>query len=322
MKVIRNIKKMQSEAENLRLKKKKIGFVPTMGYLHNGHIRLIKEARKISDVVVVSIFVNPKQFGPTEDYERYPRNEKRDLWICKTENVDYVFIPSVKDMYPVGFQTYVEVEELEKTMCGVSRPGHFRGVATVVSKLFNIVKPHFAFFGLKDYQQALIVKRMIEDLNFDIKIKFVETVREPDGLALSSRNSYLSQDERKIARSIPESLVLAQNLVKQGVKEVPKIVSKIKEKLESAGAKVDYIEVVDPDTLERLKIVENGRKYLVAIACFVGKTRLIDNFFFDGKRLRNFPKIKNLQENEGFIKDVSAENGGKHHEDTSKVKNT
>lgn len=292
MYLIRKVKKMQSEMDKLKRKGKTIGFVPTMGYLHSGHVKLIREARKSADIVVVSIFVNPIQFGPNEDYERYPRDEKRDLTICKHEGVDYVFIPSVKDMYPDGYETYVELERTPNHLCGLSRPGHFKGVATVLVKLFNIVRPDVVFFGLKDFQQTVVVKRLVEDMNFDIRVKLVETVRDEDGLALSSRNSYLSPDERKTALSIPRSLLLAKKLIEEGEKDVEKIKALARKFLEENGVKVDYFEVVDRYTLEELKYVRIPCS--IAVAGFVGGTRLIDNIILEKNRILNLPKRLNL----------------------------
>lgn len=290
MKVIRKIKMMQREMEKMRKKGKKIGFVPTMGYLHQGHIKLIREARKKSDIVVVSIFVNPTQFSRGEDYEIYPRDEKRDLKICRNEKVDYVFLPEVKEMYPDGYETFVQVEELQKPLCGMFRPGHFRGVATVVSKLFNIVKPHLAFFGLKDYQQALIIKKLVRDLSFDVKIEPIETVRDSDGLALSSRNEYLSEEERKLASFIPQALIMAKVMIDNGEQNPQKIKSECTKFLEEKGIKVQYFEIADPDNLQSQTTKIDKKNYLIALAVFVGKTRLIDNFFVKNGKIFNFPK--------------------------------
>ncbi|MCS7212954.1 MAG: pantoate--beta-alanine ligase [Candidatus Calescibacterium sp.] len=291
MQVIRKIDKMKQEIEKIRGKKKTIGFVPTMGYLHDGHVKLIREARNSSDKVVVSIFVNPTQFGPQEDYERYPRDEKRDLRICKNEKVDYVFIPTAKDMYPDDFETYVELSKTPNHLCGLSRPGHFKGVATVLVKLFNIVNPHISFFGLKDFQQTVVVQKLVKDLNIGTKIKTVETVRDKDGLALSSRNSYLSDEERIKALSIPRSLIIAKKEIENGETDAEKIKNKMKKSLEENGVKVDYVEIVDRNTLDELKEVRIP--CAVAVAGFVGKTRLIDNIIFEKKgKILNLPKIK------------------------------
>jgi len=298
MEVIRKISLIQKRMEDLRRKGKKIGFVPTMGYLHDGHLKLVREAKRFSDVVVVSIFVNPTQFARGEDYESYPRDEKRDLEMLKKEKVNFVFIPDVKEMYKEDFKTYVEVMGFQDELCGKFRPGHFRGVASVVAKLFNIVKPHIAFFGLKDYQQYVILKKMVEDLNFDIKIKPVETVRDKDGVALSSRNTYLSEDERKLASSIPRSLLLAKDMILSGEEDVEKIKNTAKGFLKSQGiTNIDYFEIADPDTLHPIKKIDRNRKNcLIAVAVRIGKARLIDNIVIRDGKIFNLPKIKEEKE--------------------------
>lgn len=240
--------------KNLLNSGKKITFVPTMGALHSGHLSLVRAARKKGDIVVVSIFVNPTQFGPKEDYKKYPRSLSRDKKLLEKCGVDILFYPSVKEMYPEGYSTYVNEERLSKTMCGLRRPGHFRGVTTVVLKLFNIIKPDIAFFGQKDYQQALIIKKMVKDLNLPVKIKVMPTAREPDGLAMSSRNQYLSPAERKKAVLIYQSLLNKRPL---------------------RGFKLDYYVAVDKNTLEPVKKIKKGT--LLAVAGWVGKARLIDN---------------------------------------------
>jgi pantoate--beta-alanine ligase len=258
----------------------------------------VREAKRFSDVVVVSIFVNPTQFARGEDYESYPRDEKRDLEMLKKEKVNFVFIPDVKEMYKEDFKTYVEVMGFQDELCGKFRPGHFRGVATVVTKLFNIVKPHIAFFGLKDYQQYVILKKMVEDLNFDIKIKPVETVRDKDGVALSSRNTYLSEDERKLASSIPRSLLLAKDMILSGEEDVEKIKNTAKDFLISQGiTNIDYFEIADPDTLHPIKKIDRNRKNcLIAVAVRIGKARLIDNIVIRDGKIFNLPKIKEEKE--------------------------
>ena len=218
MQVVRQIREMQKISDKLRKEGKRIGFVPTMGYLHEGHISLVRKARELSDSVVVSIFVNPTQFGPGEDFQRYPRDEEGDKAKLDKADVEFLFIPEAKEMYPTGYQTYVEVIEVSKGLCSDFRPGHFRGVATVVSKLFNIVKPHVAVFGEKDFQQFLVIKRMAEDLNFDIEIIPGTLIREEDGIAMSSRNAYLSPEDRKKARVLYRSLVKAKELFDSGEK--------------------------------------------------------------------------------------------------------
>ena len=276
MRVVSSIEEMKGLSRGLRKEDKTIAFVPTMGYLHGGHTELIRRAKGLSDVVVVSIFVNPTQFGPKEDYRSYPRDMERDLKICREEGVDVVFTPEVEEMYPEGFSTYVTVEGLSERLCGASRPGHFRGVTTVVAKLFNIVTPHIALFGLKDYQQQLIIKKMVRELNMDVKIVTVETVRDEDGLALSSRNRYLTDNERKVSRLIPEALKRAEECVKEGVSEASCIIEEMKKVIDrKPEIMVDYIKICHPETLEDVERVEG--EVLVAIAAKVGRARLIDN---------------------------------------------
>jgi len=276
MKVIASIEEMQSLAKDWKKKGEKIGFVPTMGFLHEGHLSLVRKARSIADKVVVSIFVNPIQFGPAEDFSKYPRDLERDLKLLEKEGVDVVFTPSAEEMYPPGFQTFVEVTEITKGLCGAFRPGHFKGVTTVVLKLFNIVKPDFAIFGEKDYQQLQVIKRMVKDLNLDVEVIGAPTVREPDGLAMSSRNTYLSEEERKSAISLFRALQLAQKLVKEGTKSTSLLKEKLKEFIERHPfTKVQYIEFVDPESLEPVEVVE--KPTLCALAVFVGSARLIDN---------------------------------------------
>lgn len=276
MKVVKKIKEMQKIADRLRKKSKIIGFVPTMGYLHEGHLRLVKIAKKKSDVCVVSIFINPLQFGPKEDYHTYPRDFKRDKKLLAQLDVDIIFYPNEKEMYPKPFLTYVQVKKLSEGLCGRSRPGHFEGVSTVVAKLFNIVKPHIAFFGQKDYQQAMIIKKMVRDLNFDIKIVVVPTVREHDGLACSSRNIYLNENERKEARVLYQSLILAKKMIKEGEKKPERIIEEMRKLITTkSSGKIDYIEIVNAETLEPVK--EISGKVCIALAVFFGKARLIDN---------------------------------------------
>jgi pantoate--beta-alanine ligase len=276
MQVVRQIKEMQKISDRLREEGKRIGFVPTMGYLHDGHISLVKKARELSDFVVVSIFVNPTQFGPGEDFQRYPRDEEGDKAKLDKAGVEFLFIPDVKEMYSPRYQTYVEVTEVSKGLCGDFRPGHFRGVATVVSKLFNIVKPHIAVFGEKDYQQLLVIKRMAEDLNFDIEILPGTLIREEDGIAMSSRNAYLSPEDRKKATILNRSLVKAKELFDSGEKKAYNIVQTVKKSIESVeGVSIQYVEIRDAETLERVKIV--SRPAVIAVAVVVGSIRLIDN---------------------------------------------
>ncbi len=255
---------------------KRIGLVPTMGALHQGHISLIKAARRKADFVVVSIFVNPTQFGPKEDFRKYPRPLKSDLRICKANSVDLVFNPTVKQMYHSENLTLVNVERITEPLCGQSRSGHFRGVTTVCAKLFNIVQPDIAFFGRKDAQQAVVVKQMVTDLDMPLKIVICPTVREPDGLAISSRNKYLNAKQRKQALCLYESLQKAKKMVKGGVTDPAKVTRQMKEIIQKSGpAKIDYVEIVDARTLEEVQKID--RKVLIALAVRIGPARLIDN---------------------------------------------
>jgi pantoate--beta-alanine ligase len=267
---------MREHADKLRREGKTLVLVPTMGYFHNGHISLIRKGRSSGDELIVSVFVNPSQFGPEDDYEKYPRDLHRDLDLAEKEKVDCIFAPERKEIYSETFQTYVSLEKLPNHLCGLSRPSHFRGVATVISKLFNIVRPHIAIFGQKDYQQLLIIRRMVMDLNFNIKIVDVPTVRERDGLAMSSRNTYLTPQQRNSARSLYQSLKIAQELVKGETRDADKIISVTKKSiLKYPETLIDYITICDPDTLERVETIDGPT--LMALAVHVGETRLIDN---------------------------------------------
>ncbi|QAV33421.1 pantothenate synthetase [Fervidobacterium changbaicum] len=279
MRLVHTIAEMKKIVNDILKSGKSIGFVPTMGYLHKGHLSLVEAARKENDVVVVSIFVNPTQFGPNEDYSRYPRDLERDLRLLEPIGVDYVFNPSVEEMYPAMYSTYVEEVELSKYLCGASRPGHFRGVCTVVTKLFNIVKPTKAYFGQKDAQQFRVLKRMVRDLNMDVEMIEMPIVREEDGLAMSSRNVYLNPEERKEATRLYKSLLKAKELIESGERDVQKIKSEMLKILDHPLLKVDYVEVVDEETLRPVEKIE--RKVIVALAVFVGKARLIDNMIFE-----------------------------------------
>jgi pantoate--beta-alanine ligase len=275
MKIIRTVSEMQRSADELR-KSKTIGFVPTMGYLHEGHLTLVRAARKLADVVVVSIFVNPIQFGPSEDLSRYPRDFERDSQLLEQENTDIIFYPDDGEMYEKAFSTYVEVKKLEDHLCGKTRTGHFTGVATVVTKLFNIVKPHYAIFGQKDYQQLTVIERMVRDLNQDVTIVPHPTIREADGLAMSSRNTYLSSEERKKALAISASLRKAEEMVKAGESDAGAVKKAVNDTLQKEdGINIEYIDICDAMTLEDLSHID--RKAVLAIACRIGKTRLIDN---------------------------------------------
>lgn len=263
---------------SLKREGKTIGFVPTMGYLHNGHLSLVRCSKRDNDITVVSIFVNPTQFGKNEDYDRYPRDLQRDLNLLQREGVDIVLAPSVEDMYPKGYSTYVEETELSKLWEGTFRPGHFRGVCTVVTKLFNIVKPDKAYFGEKDYQQLKIIQKMVKDLNMDIEVIGCPIVRDSEGLAMSSRNVYLSPEERKQATAIYKSFKLAQKLVEEGLKEPRKLEEEIKKFLASFPLikKIDYVAVVNPNTLEPAEEIKGGERILVAVR--MPSARLIDNW--------------------------------------------
>ncbi len=276
MKIIRDPGKLNRLLKGPRYSNKSIGFVRTMGALHPGHLSLIKQARRDNDTVVVSIFINPAQFGPKEDLNKYPRPLKNDLALCRKARVDLVFLPDSKVMYPEGFCTFVHVEKLANILCGVARPGHFRGVATVVAKLLNIVAPSVLYLGQKDAQQAVIIKRMISDLNFPVKVKVMPTVREKSGLAASSRNAYLSEQERENALVLFRALNLAKVLIRGGAKDTLRIISRLKQLINKhKNAKIDYIAVVDSMHLKPLKRVTGNS--LVVLAVYIGKTRLIDN---------------------------------------------
>ncbi|RLC25406.1 MAG: pantoate--beta-alanine ligase [Deltaproteobacteria bacterium] len=276
MEVITTVKKMQEYSDRTRRLDKTIAFVPTMGYLHEGHLSLIRKGRKIGDCLVVSIFVNPVQFAPGEDFEDYPRDLERDLELARKNGADVVFTPDDKKIYSNRFQTYVNLKELPNHLCGISRPIFFSGVATVVTKLFNIVKPHFAIFGQKDYQQLVIIRQMVCDLNFDIEIIGADTVREHDGLAMSSRNVYLTSGQRNSALCLYKSLQKAQALLCSGINDSEKIIDSASEIIKSGtNTAIDYIAICDPNTLIDMKKID--RPALMALAVKVGKTRLIDN---------------------------------------------
>ncbi len=276
MQVIRRIGEMKKISDRLRAEGKRIGFVPTMGFLHKGHLSLVKIAKGMSVVVVVSIFVNPTQFGPGEDFQRYPRDEEGDREKLEGAGVDFLFIPAAGEMYLPRSQTSIDVAEVSKGLCGDFRPGHFKGVATVVGKLFNIVVPHVAVFGEKDYQQFMVIKRMVEDLNFDVEIVPGATVREEDGIAMSSRNTYLSPEERKKALVLSQSLKRGRELFESGERRASVLFHKVKETIESeSGVSLQYVEVRDAETLERIETIL--RPAVIAVAAIVGRTRLIDN---------------------------------------------
>ncbi|MBW1996962.1 MAG: pantoate--beta-alanine ligase [Deltaproteobacteria bacterium] len=276
MEVIESCKSVQEKSESFRRKGHTIALVPTMGFFHQGHIELMKVGRKHSDKLIVSIFVNPMQFGPAEDFETYPRDLDGDLAKAREIGVDVVFAPSVGEMYPEGFQTKVVVEKVTRNLCGKSRPGHFDGVATVVAKLFHLTKPHLAIFGQKDYQQLTVISRMVKDLSMDVQIIGLRTVREPDGLAMSSRNSYLSPEERKSALCLKKSLNLAHRMFQEGETDAREIRSAMEKLIrEHPFTEIEYVSVCNPVTLE--EIDRAGKDSLVALAVKVGTTRLIDN---------------------------------------------
>ncbi|HEX7561146.1 MAG TPA: pantoate--beta-alanine ligase [Candidatus Humimicrobiaceae bacterium] len=289
MEIIQSVKQMQDISLSLRKLNETIGFVPTMGYLHKGHISLIKQAKNDCTKVILSIFVNPTQFGKGEDYEKYPKDLNRDKILAETAGSDYVFVPSVGEMYAENFKASVKVKELDFVMCGSFRPGHFEGVCTVVAKLFNIALPHRAYFGLKDYQQYLIIKKMVEDLNFPIRIVGCPIIREDDGVAMSSRNKYLSKSERKNAAILVECLNQAANLIKGGFTNLEDIHNTMCEKLSGNPfvSKVDYFDFRDSETLENISSIDkhdfkrSGSNLLIACAIRIGGTRLIDNTVFD-----------------------------------------
>lgn len=282
MKVVKKIDELRNVIKQEKIKGNKIGFVPTMGYLHDGHLSLIKKSKEDNDVTVCSIFVNPTQFGPGEDLDKYPRDIERDMKLLKENKCDILFYPDVKEMYPNGFYTKVTLSILTDKLCGKSRPGHFDGVATVVTKLINIVNPDSAYFGMKDYQQLLVIKRVVEDLNLDVNIVGCPIVRENDGLAMSSRNVYLTEKERESALSLSKSFKLVSQLIEKGIKNPQEIKQEVCKFIETHPfTKIDYVELVDIDTLENLNELKD--KFLLALAVFVGKARLIDNKIFEIK---------------------------------------
>jgi pantoate--beta-alanine ligase len=276
MKKITTIIEMKAISKELKSRGKTIGFVPTMGYFHEGHLSLVRKSVQRAEATVVGIFVNPTQFGPKEDFKEYPRNLNRDVELLKREGVHYLFYPDSEEMYPRGYRTYVQVQDLQEKFCGRSRPEHFKGVCTIVLKLFNIVNADIAFFGQKDAQQAVILRKMVEDLDLDVRIEVLPIVRAKDGLALSSRNEYLSSREREAALVLYRSLQEAKKMVEAGEKRAGVIIKKIEETIRQEPlAKTDYIEIVDFDELKPVEMIKD--EALLALAVFVGKTRLIDN---------------------------------------------
>ncbi len=280
IRVIRSIQEMR-EYRNLIKETKNIGFVPTMGYLHEGHLSLVKQSNKESDITIVSIYVNPSQFGANEDLDHYPRDLERDLEFLGQYDVDAVFLPTTEEMYPENYLTWINVDEISAMYCGASRPGHFKGVATIVSKLINIVKPLYIYMGEKDYQQIAVLKKMIQDLNYDCYIRPCPIVREKDGLAMSSRNVYLNETERKNALCLYEAQILAKDAVYHGEKNIDSVKMKMISHIHEKGGKVDYVEFTDPLTLKEKSDLCGLTRVLMAV--YIGKTRLIDNFEINGK---------------------------------------
>ncbi len=279
MRVIQSIESLRRAIKKNKQKNQTIGFVPTMGALHEGHLSLMRKARRENDIVVVSIFVNPTQFGPKEDFKKYPREEKKDKLLAQKEKIDIIFYPSVEEMYPDGYLTYVEVDGTTQNLCGQFRPGHFRGVTTIVSKLLNIVAPDIFYIGQKDGQQAIVLKKMVADLNIPVAVKICPTIREHDGLALSSRNRYLTVQQRNEAPILFQSLKKAKQMVLSGEDNVKKIIQQVQSQIEkNSSSKIEYIECVDADSLEPLIRIQ--KKIMIALAVQFGKTRLIDNIIF------------------------------------------
>ncbi|HEY9500945.1 MAG TPA: pantoate--beta-alanine ligase [Pyrinomonadaceae bacterium] len=282
MEIINRRQRMSSVARKIRrVQDRTIGLVPTMGALHEGHLSLVREARRMCDVVIVSVFVNPAQFGPNEDFARYPRDLTKDTALLTDYNVDYIFAPPVEEIYPKGFSTYINVEGLSDQLEGASRPGHFRGVATIVTILLNTTRPDFAFFGQKDAQQALIIRRLVKDLAIDTEIVILPTVREDSGLAISSRNLYLNAEEQTAATVIHQALNRAKTAYKEGERNGGRLEALIRSTIEvEPRAKVDYVTVADAETLEHIEKLDE-RPILIALAAYIGKTRLIDNIILN-----------------------------------------
>ncbi len=265
-------------SRRLKSSGKKIGLVPTMGYLHKGHLSLVKRSKELTDITIVSIFVNPTQFAPNEDLEKYPRDIERDRTLLTEIGVDYLFFPEVKEIYPDGFQSSVEVSEITKQLEGESRPTHFEGVTTVVSILFNSINPNYAFFGQKDAQQSVVIKRMVKDLKFDLEVIVCPIVRESDGLAMSSRNVFLTDSERKDALVLNKSLILADEEIRNGNFDSKSIISVISAKINAVeSSSLDYVKIVNANSFIQVDKLESGNSYFVLIACKFGSTRLIDN---------------------------------------------
>jgi len=278
MQIVKTVNELRAIIKEKKQGGMSIGLVPTMGYLHEGHLSLMTEAKKTTDYVVASIFVNPTQFGPNEDLATYPRDLARDASLCEGAGVDLIFAPEVDEMYPSGYSTYVDCEgSITKQLCGASRPSHFKGVTSVVSKLFNIVMPDVAFFGQKDAQQVAVIEKMVRELNFDLTIKACPIVRESDGLAMSSRNLYLNSEERLAALVLSQALNEAKTAINAGVTSTETLIHSMRQIIESSPhATIDYVQIVDSSSLEGIEVI--GDDFLVALAVKIGKTRLIDNF--------------------------------------------
>ena len=293
MEIINRRQRMSSVARKIRREQDRtIGLVPTMGALHEGHLSLVREARRMCDVVVVSVFVNPAQFGPGEDFEHYPRDLTKDTALLTDYNVDFIFAPPVDEIYPKGFSTYVNVDGVADQLEGAARPGHFRGVSTIVTILLNVVRPDFAFFGQKDAQQAVIIRRLVRDLSFDTEIIVLPTVREDSGLAMSSRNLYLKPEEQQAAAVIHRGLAKAKETYKAGERNANRLAEIVRTTIEAEPlARVDYVNVADAETLEAIEKVEE-RPVLLAVAAYVGKTRLIDNTVLNSSKKREVVSAK------------------------------
>src|SRR3989339_188349 len=282
MRIIKNIDEMRAYSQKKKNHGKTIGFIPTMGCLHDGHLSLVQAAKKQADIVVVSIFVNPIQFGPGEDLKANPKNLSNDKRLLNNFDIDVLFLPDTKKMFPQGFKTYLEVEEFSRKMCGRSRPNHFRGVTTIVAKLFCLVCPDFAFFGQKDFQQQLIIKTMVRDMDFPVEVVALPTVREFDGLAMSSRNRYLKPKERELATVLYKALCLAKEEIENGEKDLRKILIRMRSLIGTVPSiRLDYVVIADPETLEEVKAIKG--KLLVALSGSIGKARLIDNLIVQAK---------------------------------------
>jgi pantoate--beta-alanine ligase len=279
MKVIQSVREMQAFSRQLRQAGQTISFVPTMGYLHTGHLHLLREGRQRGDCLVLSIYVNPTQFGVGEDFEKYPRDFDKDSQMAASVGTDVIFCPAGSDMYPEHYQTFINLEEVTQNLCGLTRQGHFRGVATVCCKLFNIVKPQVAIFGKKDFQQLVVIRRMVEDLNLDLEIIGLPTVREVDGLAMSSRNTYLQKMEREAALSISQSLLLAKGLYDNGERDAARILTAVRDRLaKNPLIQLEYAKICSIVTLK--DVTQLGEEALLALAVKIGRTRLIDNHVF------------------------------------------